>query len=101
MTKYKRALYADQYKHQYFDSVEIGKRLARTHIKQLDPFRSYGKPIESTCLPGTVYVYKNPKLEHFKLLENYNYLTIRKPGVRQAYEAQKLKADYVNNIFLI
>lgn len=80
ITKYKRIFYADRYRHEYYKSEEIGRRLAKKIVKKLDPLQPFTNTISSSSDPNTVHIYKDPLTTYCKLIGNFYYLYIREPG---------------------
>ncbi|XP_023289412.1 cilia- and flagella-associated protein 61 [Orussus abietinus] len=83
MTKYSRKYCADSWQHKYFNSMEIGERLAKLLRNTMDPCNSIGTAVvkkpnieRKLQLP----VFREPLTICCTLPGKYNYLHIRKPG---------------------
>lgn len=103
MTKYKRILYADKFRHQYFSSIEIGARLGRRVFDHLNPARSHSTKVKVHTIPGTVHQFKEPLIQYRPTLDGYRFLCIRNPGPPIPYEMMKSSDRYVyymNNFFV-
>lgn len=96
MTKYKRALYADKFRHENYDSMEIGQRLGTQLVAEVDPMQPFESSTGDDLLEGTVYQYKNPMIEYCCFPGNRYYVCIRSPGVPIAYEFAKSFENYVS-----
>lgn len=96
MTKYKRILYADDERHQYFSSIEVGALLAHQLFEYLNPVRPHSAEVKSHLVPGTVHIYKNPLIHYRLTLDGYRFLCIRKPGKQIPYDLMKSSEKYVS-----
>lgn len=96
MTKYRRILYADNCRHQYFSSIEIGARLGRRLFDQLNPGRPVNAKVKLHTVPGTVHMFREPMVQCRPTLDGYRFLCIRKPGPPVPYELMKSSDKYVS-----
>ncbi|XP_060772152.1 cilia- and flagella-associated protein 61 isoform X2 [Neoarius graeffei] len=79
LTKLSRRCYADQWSHSYFNSKEVGQKLAATLLRLFDP------TLEPPAKPAPhadhlIPIYKKPKLTGGKLPGGYHYLHITEPS---------------------
>lgn len=96
MTKYKRILYADKFRHEHYDSMEIGQRLGKQFVAEVDPIQPFKSSIiNDDSVEGTVYQYQKPMVEYCRFPGNRFYLCIRSPGVPIAYKIAKSFETYV------
>lgn len=95
MTKYRRILFAESCRHQYYSSIEIGARLAKRLFKQLNPGRPFSEKIVVHTVPGTVHVFKEPLVDYRPTLDGYQFLCIRVPGPHIPYDLKKAGNKYV------
>lgn len=95
MTKYKRALYADRHRHQYYDSSEIGRKLAKYFLDETNPLIDYKERVPCQRIHRTVHQFRKPKVEYAAVLSGLHYLCIRKPGALVSHELAKTLKDYV------
>lgn len=92
MTKYKRALYADRQRHEYYNSLEIGIKLAKLLIAVVHPSKSYEPTIPSGRIHQTVQRFSRAHVTYAAVLDGLYYLRIRKPGFPVSHAmAQTLK----------
>lgn len=96
MTKYKRILYAEKFRHEHCDSMEIGQRLSKQLVAEVDPLLPFGSSNSDDLLEGTVYKCQKPMVEYCRFPGNRYYLCIRTPGVPMAYKCAKLFETYVS-----
>lgn len=95
MTKYRRILYADDYRHEYYSSTEIGAWVAKRIFEDLDPWRPHGFAPQRENLKGTVHLHQNSKLAFHPVLDGYYFLSLRCPGKTVPYSLIKTMDNYV------
>lgn len=98
MTKYKRILYADNFRHEHYDSMEIGQRLSKQLLAEVDPQQQFEASARNDLCEGTVYQYRKPMVEYCRFPGNRFYACIRSPGVPIAYKFAKSFDTYVSQI---
>lgn len=95
MTKYKRILYAERYRHEHFSSTEVGEWLAKKIFEVINPLRQHGELIKNETICKTVHVFKDCKIETRPLLDGYFYVYIRPPGPLVPYNLMRIMDNYV------
>lgn len=85
LTRYKRSLYADQFAHQYYNSVEIGRVLG------LQLLQKYTNELifKNDC-KKTVFRFTKPIIKRCILPGPFNYLSVVTPGVIIPFKLSKL-----------
>lgn len=96
MTKFKRILYADQWRHEFVCSREVGIRLAHMTLTDLSPVRV--RPHETVFMSNNMHVYRHCKVIQRAVLGGYYYLNVRQPGRALPYELAHNLEDYVRAI---
>lgn len=98
MTKYKHNLYAENWRHELFASQEVGARLARKILDELNPTRSFDRKEQTFTIPQTVHQFKVCKVHCHAVLGGYHFVMIRLPGRPLPYDIAKSQPDYVRKI---
>lgn len=93
MTKFKRILYADKWRHEYVSSQEVGCRLANMTLRDLSPLPV--QPISSYYLTNNVHIYHACKVVSNPVLGGYYYMCIHKPGRALPYLMERNTEKYV------
>lgn len=100
-TKYKRVLYANQYRHENYSTEEIGEVIAEKLIEKISGKEEEKKKAAEenlrSELSAVVPQFKQPKAQYSVVLGDYNFLYIRNPGTKLPHQAEKCQKDYVSN----
>lgn len=96
MTKYKRVLYADQWRHEFVSRQEIGERLAQMTMNELCTGRPDNRPETKFWLTDNVHIYRQCRITFRPLLAGYVYVLIAKPGRQMPYELVRHLENYVS-----
>lgn len=99
LTKYQRILYANQYKQEYFSSIEIGRDYGRKLIKRLDPNLPYHNQNDQSTrrdddTEPSVPKFKEPIIVSCVLPGHLNCLIIRTPGLQISHQNSKALDNY-------
>lgn len=98
-TKYARRYYADHLSHEYFNTMEVGYKLARNIKKILIDKYEDDELITLECktTKSLVATYKWPLITICKLPGGLHYIYIRKPGKPVPLIVKRDMADYVSS----
>lgn len=90
ITRYKSSLYADQFAHENFNSIEIG------HVLSLQLLQRFTEKTIYENNRQTVYEFTKPIIKRCVLPGPFHYLSVCEPGAVMSYKLAKLLGKNVS-----